>query len=295
MAQSPGGLADLYTDSASWSPGKTKYAEKLRKSLVSKRDQIIADIESCIRENGTIDNDKLLSDFGEKTQKQVLTYLRKESNRYLKLAMDADSGTEISDEYLLPLMTMKFDFSAFLANDPSTQRAARHEESIAKATELITDDGTFDFDAYDELDGNTKIGVMIVIKDRCTKYEQLLSSNDDVNTAEISDECLRRMKTVTFSISAFLKSKLKRMRDQKANRKRKNFHDTKKESNKQLKEIWTCEVEPEIITNNLHHKRKAVKRTESRRPVACMPALMRIDRPDLVRIEVFDMPMWLMR
>jgi len=52
MAQSPGGLADLYMDSASWSPGKTKYAEKLRKSLVSKRDQIIADIESCIRDNG---------------------------------------------------------------------------------------------------------------------------------------------------------------------------------------------------------------------------------------------------
>ena len=84
--------------------------------------------------NGTIDNDKLLSDFGEKTQKQVLTYLRRESNRYLKLAMDADSGTEISDEYLLPLMTMKFDFNSFLANDPSTQCAARHEEIIAKAT-----------------------------------------------------------------------------------------------------------------------------------------------------------------
>ena len=135
---------------------------------------------------------------------------------------------------------------------------------------------------------------MTVINDRCTKYEQLKSSNDDGNAAKISDECLRRMKTVTFNVGAFEKSKLKRMRDQKANRKRKNFYDTKKESNNQLKEIWTCEVKPEIITNNLHHKHKAIKWTESRRPVACMPALMRIESHDLERIEVFDMPMWLM-
>ena len=50
MAQSPGGLADLYTDSASWSHGKAKHAEKLCASLVSKRDQIIVAIKSCIRD-----------------------------------------------------------------------------------------------------------------------------------------------------------------------------------------------------------------------------------------------------
>ena len=69
---------------------------------------------------------------------------------------------------------------------------------------LITDDGTFDFDAYYVLDSSTKKAVMIVIKDRCTKYEQLLSSNHDVNTAEISDECLLRMIKVTFNVSTFL-------------------------------------------------------------------------------------------
>ena len=133
MAQSPGGLADLYTDTASWSHGKAKYAEKLRASLGSKCDQIIVAIKSCIRDNGTIDNDKLLTEFGEKTQKEVLTYLREESNQYLKLVIDTNSRTEISDEYLLPLMTMKFDFDSFLANDPSTQCAARHAENIAKS------------------------------------------------------------------------------------------------------------------------------------------------------------------
>jgi len=99
---------------------------------------------------------------------------------------------------------MKFDFSAFLANDPSTQRAARREESIAKAAALIGDDGTFDFDAYDELDKPTKIGVMNVINDRCTEYKQLKSSNGNVNAAEISDECLRRMIMVTFDVDSFL-------------------------------------------------------------------------------------------
>ena len=172
MAQSPGGLADLYTDSASWSHGKA-YAEKLCASLVSKRDQIIVAIKSCIRDNGTIDNDKLLTDFGEKTQKQDLMCQREESNQYLKLAMDAESGTEISDEYLLPLIMVKFDFDSFLANDPSTQHAAQHAKSIAKATALIRDDGTSDLDAYSVLDKPTKSGVMNVIRDRCTKYERL--------------------------------------------------------------------------------------------------------------------------
>jgi hypothetical protein len=119
----------------------------------------------------------------------------------------------------------------------STQRSARNTESIAKATELIGDDATFNFDAYDELDSNTKIGVMNVINDRCTKYKGLQSSDDGVSAAKISDKCLRCMLTVEFDISAFQESKLERKlkRKRKSNsryRKRKIYHDTKKESNK---------------------------------------------------------------
>jgi len=66
------------------------------------------------------------------------------------------------------MITVKFNVSTFLAIDPPRLCAARHAEIIAKATALIRDNGTFDFDAYNVLDKPTKIGVMNVIKDRCT-------------------------------------------------------------------------------------------------------------------------------
>ena len=76
---------------------------------------------------------------------------------------------------------------------------------IAKATALIRDDGTFDFDAYNVLDKPTKNGVMNVIEDRCTKFERLQLSDDDVSASELSDECLVSMITVKFDVSAFQK------------------------------------------------------------------------------------------
>jgi hypothetical protein len=63
---------------------------------------------------------------------------------------------------------------------------------------------------------------MNVIMGRCTEYEGLQLSDDGVSAAKISDECLRRMITVEFDVSAFQESKLeskrKRKCDQTANR-----------------------------------------------------------------------------
>ena len=174
------------------------------------------------------------------------------------------NATEISDECLRRMIKVEFNVNAFLANDPSTQRAARRAEIIAKATELITDDGTFDFDAYSVLDKHTKIGVMKVINDRCTKYEQLRSSDDDGSAAEISDECLRRMIMVEYNASAFRK-----------------MISTKRAANKQKE------------NNDLYRKRKALRKNERSTAPENIP-LVRIERHDLERVVVFDMPMWLM-
>jgi hypothetical protein len=124
---------------------------------------------------------------------------------------------EISNECLRRMIMVTFDVDAFQEGkrikpkiwQPSAKRAAQIAKSVAKATELIRDDGKLDYEAYEELDKSTKIAVIRVIKDRCT--------DDGVNTAKISDECLCRMIAVEFDVSAFQEgmheSQLKRKRE----------------------------------------------------------------------------------